>query len=517
MDEQLTHAPMGVIEIAVDGEITAANPAAADLLDTDPEALSGREATEVLPQSAAGTLHDALAADPPVERSIEEYYPTIDSWLATEVTVVEDSTILYTRDVTARRTDQQTIDRLRQRLSRLESIDALVATVLRRVIDASAREEVWETVCQRLGTTDLYEFVWIGERDLTDDRLQLVASAGDAPDVLDAIDAELSADTALPEQHAVETGATRLVETIPEDEEIPRELRVAAFSRGLQSALAVPLTSDDTVYGVMGVYATRKSGFSTQEQATLNTLGAVAGFAVNAIKQSDLLFADTVTELRLEVRDGDLPLVEASAAVDRPLSLAGAVARDDDIVVCYLRTEGDTDQLLPVVQDHSAVADVRLVEDSDTTSLIEVTLAGPTPITTLVDWGATVTDATYNGETADLVAELPPDSDVRAAVEAVDERFEDTNLRARSERPREPETMEAFQRQLEESLTEKQRRVLRAAHLSDYFESPRGSTSEEVAEALDISGPTVLYHLRNAQRELLNAFFGDDGATTPDR
>jgi len=59
--------------------------------------------------------------------------------------------------------------------------------------------------------------------------------------------------------------------------------------------------------------------------------------------------------------------------------------------------------------------------------------------------------------------------------------------------------------------------VLRVAHLADYFESPRGSTSEEVAEALDISGPTVLYHLRNAQRELLDAFFDGEGATESDQ
>jgi predicted DNA binding protein len=517
MDERLTRAPMGVIQVADDGEIAAANPAAADLLDADRAALSGSAAADALPRSAAGTLHDALAADPHLERSIEEYYPAIDRWLAIELAAVGDGTVLYLRDVTARRTDRQTVERLRQRLSRLESIDELVATVLRHVIDASAREEVWETVCQRLGTTDLYEFVWIGERDLAEDRLRVAATAGDAPDVLDAIDAELSAGATLPEQRAVETASTRVVETVPDDEAVPRALRVAAFGRGLRSALAVPLASEDTVYGVVGIYAAREEGFSAQERTTLNTLGAVAGFAVNAIRQSDLLFADTVTEVRLEVRDDDLPLVEASTALDRSLSLAGAVARDDDVVVCYLRIEGGTDRLVSVVRDHPAVADVRPVDDDDGASLVEVSLAGATPIATLVEWGATVTDATYDGETAELVAELPPESDVRAAVEAVDERFDDATLRARNEHPREPERMEAFQRRLEESLTEKQRRVLRVAHLSDYFESPRGSTSEEVAEALDISGPTVLYHLRNAQRELLDAFFDGEGATGPEQ
>jgi predicted DNA binding protein len=77
--------------------------------------------------------------------------------------------------------------------------------------------------------------------------------------------------------------------------------------------------------------------------------------------------------------------------------------------------------------------------------------------------------------------------------------------------------MEAFRNDLAEALTDKQRTVLRTAHLSDYFTSPRGSTSEEVAEALDIAGPTVLYHLRNAQRKLLSAFFENASAIETDR
>ena len=52
--------------------------------------------------------------------------------------------------------------------------------------------------------------------------------------------------------------------------------------------------------------------------------------------------------------------------------------------------------------------------------------------------------------------------------------------------------------------------MLRTAYLADYFESPRGSTSKEVAETLDITGPTVLYHLRRAQQKLIEAFLNDD-------
>ena len=43
--------------------------------------------------------------------------------------------------------------------------------------------------------------------------------------------------------------------------------------------------------------------------------------------------------------------------------------------------------------------------------------------------------------------------------------------------------------------------VLRTAYLADYFESPWRSTAEEVASALDITGSTLLYHLRAGQRK----------------
>jgi hypothetical protein len=143
---------------------------------------------------------------------------------------------------------------------------------------------------------------------------------------------------------------------------------------------------------------------------------------------------------------------------------------------------------------------------------LEVGVTGTTPVTTLVNWGATVKSATYTSTNAELVAHVPTDSDIREAVELVTDRFVDTDVVSKIDKAREPETVQRFQDDFAESLTAKQRRVLRTAYLADYFNSPRGSTSEEVAEALDISGPTVLYHLRRAQRKLLEAFFEDAGS-----
>jgi predicted DNA binding protein len=74
-------------------------------------------------------------------------------------------------------------------------------------------------------------------------------------------------------------------------------------------------------------------------------------------------------------------------------------------------------------------------------------------------------------------------------------------------------TTREFRDELDDRLTERQRTVLRTAYLADYFESPRGSTAEEVAASLDITGPTLLHHLRAGQRKLFDVYFAEDAPT----
>jgi len=511
MNETLRTAPIGVLKTATNGTVQAVNETATDLLEFDESAI-GSPVQASFPKSAIGSLREAFAGDESDERSFEEYYPRIDRWLAVDVVPADESVLVYVRDRDDQHEYRQRVETLERRLGRMESIDELVGTVLRQVIEASGREEVSRTVCERLGTTDLYEFAWLGERDLTDGHLQVVAAAGDAPEVRAQIVDHLGTGASLPEQTAVTDEGTRVVQTIADADGIPRPIRRAAFGRGLQSCLAVPLVYRDTVYGVLGVYAAREDGFSDQERASLETLGAIAGFAINAIRQEELLFADTVTRLTLDVNDPQLPLA-AAAGADRPVALSGVVPRDDESVVCYVRA-ADGAEAAETLSDHDDVRDVRVVSDED--DRLEVELRGRTPVARLAGQGATVESAEYHPEGARIVAEVPSDVELRRLVGSVDDVAVDTEVVAKTETRRDPESVEAFRSNLKESLTDKQLRVLRTAYLSDYFASPRGSSSEEVAEALDVTGPTILYHLRRSQRKLLDAFFETDPETPTD-
>jgi predicted DNA binding protein len=515
MDNRLEQAPIGVIETTTEGEVVAVNETAATMIETTPGALRGADLREQFPRSATGALREVFEGGP-TSRSFEEYYPELERWLAVDVRV-DEAVLVYVRDRTETHESGEQVDRLERRLDRIERINTLVVTMLQRVIGASDRGDIGRTVCEGLGGTDLYRFVWVGEREFPDERLRPLAAAGDAPDLRDRIDEALDDQRTLPERAAVETGETRFVEAIAEDDTVPRAVRRAAFGHGLQSCLVVPLAYQGTVYGVVSVYSDREGGFSEQERVGLETLGRIAGFATRALRQEDLLVADTVTEVTLAVRDETVPFVRVAREAGCRLSLDGAVPRGDGAVVCYLGVaDGDGESsLAETVREQPAVTDVRWIR-SEGEPLLQVTVDGEMPVTALAAWGATVRSAEYTADAARLVAEAPPEGDVRRMVEAVDDAAGRTSLVSKEERTRTADTAEAFQDALEERLTDRQRTVLRTAHLSDYFASPRGSTSEEVAETLDIAGSTMLYHLRRAQQELVDAFFEADGehATT---
>lgn len=510
MDEHLHTAPVGVMETRSDGTVLSINEAGRDLLDID-DPIDDQTIDGVFPKSAAGSVRDVFAGEGIEKRSFEEYYPTIDHWLAVDVIPSDESVLLYVRDRDDHHEQRQRVETLERRLDRMETIDELVGEVLRQVIESSGREEVSRTVCERLGTTDLYEFAWLGERDLTDGHLRLVAAAGEAPDVREEIQEHLGHGDGLPEQTSVTAEETQVVQTIADAEEVPRAVRRAAFGRGLQSCIAVPLAYRDTVYGVLGVYAAREDGFSEQEQSSLTTLGAIAGFAINAIRQEELLFADTVTELTIDVRDGDVPLAAATRDQDHSISVTGVVPREDDTVLCYARAE-HSEAILETLCDHEDVLDARVVGDED--ELLEVELSSDTPIARLAGRGSTVRSADYDEGGGRILAEVPSDVDLRRLVGAVDAVVAETEVLSKAETQRDPETVDAFRSDLKENLTEKQLQVLRTAYFSDYFTSPRGSSSEDIADALDVTGPTILYHLRRGQRKLLEAFF-ETGPDTP--
>ena len=514
MDEQLHRAPIGVLEVSTRGIVLDSNEIGQTLIDaTDP---TDAPIADVFPRSVDDTLLTAFKGESVTERDFEEYYPDLGKWLAVSVVALSEGGIVYVRDVTERRREEQSLQRLRKERKRTELIDDVRSDILAALIDASSREEIADTICRGLGETDLYEFAWIGERGVGRDGLVSRAVAGETGETFDAVRDALDDETVMtPEECAVESGRLQTAQPLTASSGVPESVRTAGFADGIQSALAIPVVYGSNVHGVAGVYASGTEAFSEREQASFETLGEIAGFAITAVRNRNLLLSDTITEVTFEIGESSV-LARLSQSLDSTLKLEGLVPQADDALLCFVSIEGDSiDHLDQEITGMEEVRRTRVISESDSGGRVELTTCGSTPLLAISSLGGTVRRASFDEGTGRLVVDLPPDGAVRRIVDTVS-RKHDVEFVSKTERNRSVTTAREFRDELDDRLTQRQRTVLQTAYFADYFESPRGSTAEEVATSLDITGSTLLHHLRAGQRKLLDAYL-DGGREESER
>jgi DNA-binding CsgD family transcriptional regulator len=508
MDERLQRAPIGVLDVSADGTVSDSNETGRSLIDatTDP---AGAPLADVFPRSVDDTLLTAFEGESVTEVEFEEYYPGLERWLTVSVVEIDGDGTVYLRDVTARRREQRSLQRRRQERERTALIEDVLSELLTALVDATSREEIADTICRGLGETELYEFAWVGDRDVGRDELVVRAVAGETGETFEAVrDAVGDGTVTTPEERVVESGRPRAVQPLTASSSVPEAVRTAGFADGVQSTLAIPLVYGSNVHGVVGVYADGTEAFSDRERASFETLGEMAGFAITAVRNRNLLLSDRVAEITFEL-GGESVLTELSRSLDATLKLDGTVLQDDDTLLCFVSVEnGDVERIEGATADVEPIVRTRVIGESESGGTVGITLRGGTPLLAVAALGGTVRRATFERGTGRLVVDLPPDGDVRGVVETISNEY-DAEFVAKEKRERSATTAREFRDELDDRLTERQQTVLRTAYLADYFESPRGSTAEEVATSLGITGSTLLYHLRAGQRKLLDAYLGE--------
>ncbi|OYR48744.1 GAF domain-containing protein, partial [Halorubrum sp. Ea8] len=274
LEHRLAEAPMGVITVR-DGVVCAWNDRAADILTTDTP--DGEPIAGVFPQSVEGSLTKAFEGTSISDVAFEEYYPEVDRWLSVSVVPDDDAATVYVTDITEKRTNKQTIERLRSESERAEMVDTLIADVLEGLVGATSQGAVMETIRDQLGTSDQYRFVWTGEYAVDGDELVMSGVAGEQGELFPAVREAVKSGQATPERRAVEQQRPKLVQSLSENPSVPDAVRAAGFADGVQSVFALPLVYGSSVYGVVGVYAGTETAFSDHVQASFETLGELAG------------------------------------------------------------------------------------------------------------------------------------------------------------------------------------------------------------------------------------------------
>jgi len=264
-------------------------------------------------------------------------------------------------------------------------------------------------------------------------------------------------------------------------------------------------------HGVLCLVAPTDAPVSDVERRELSALGRCLGWAVTAGRWRDLLHSDAVTEVEFRTDDDAAFLARSSGALDCRIDLSSTVSVDDRTSRFYLSVAGARPQeVADLAADADDVSDLRVIETREDGCSVSVRVEGGSAVRALTEHGATVRDATATAGNLRIVADLPEGADVRPVAGGLRDDFSDVQLVSKESVARSPLTDSSLSESVADRFTDRQWAALSAAYHGGYFDWPRGSTAEEVADAMDVSSPTFHNHLRKAQRVLLDGLFEDE-------
>lgn len=425
--------------------------------------------------------------------------------LAANVEVTLDRTA---RERALRDRDQQ-LKAQNEQLQRLNRINAVIRNISQALLAASTKREIVNTVCERLASIDSFTFVWVGEPDFVKDALRPMAMAGSGDSYLETIltDADLDTDR-LPPAWAVAETIEPVVENNIIDTAVQAPWHSNALTQGFQSVAAIPIEYDGSLLAVLEIYSSTPSLFSEAEQSVLTELGQTIGHAINAIERRDALIANASIELEFEITGVD-DFFSRLAASD----LGGVVIRsvipqgDGSTTAFFALSEGTTEEVSAVIDQSPDVSNHALISEDDDSKLFRCTLTGSTMVTRVADHGGHPRSIQAQENGCRFIVAVPQSTDVRAFSDRLEESGYDVKLVARRERDGKRSVTGPLNERIEKQLTDRQREVLRSAYFSGYFDWPRVSSGQEIADAIGIDQSTLQQHLRAGQRHVFEALF----------
>ena len=452
--------------------------------------LQGEDSSE----EAIAEMAAAIDEDYPVTVELKNYRKDgTQFWNEVTIAPVRDDEgtvthyVGFQNDVTARKRAELELERRTAELEYiLDRVEGLIQDVTDVVAGSTTRSELEAEVCDRIAMESVYDGAWIGERNPATGTIDVRTSAGGCPE------------TGVPADADHPTAATLA------DDTATTETR-----EGVTHA-SFPLTYNDIEYGVLTVCAGDGRTINDRETVILSALARAVASGVNARETSRVLETDAVVAVELTLTDLAVAPAALSAAADCRLEYRRSVHRTDDETASLFTVTGPdaTAADLTAAADEVPGLDCRILVEHDDECLVELS-GGDDLVGWLSERGVRTQAIESEDGRTDLALEIPRSANVRSVVESVEERYPGTDIVSFQQRDREHETRQEFAARLESDLTERQFAALQRAYLSGYFEWPRPTTGEELAQSMGVSRPTFHEHLRTAESKLCQAFFND--------
>ena len=480
-------------------------------------------AESLLAGDASDLLSASVAADPNLtpaivesietafaeqrQVTVQDRLPDGETWIECHVYPSATGVSVYFRDVSERERRKRELEHQRERLAALDDLNAVVRGITDAVLDQSTRPQIERAVLDGLVRSDSYAAAWIGEADPGGEaiRQRQAAGFGEAPGEGDQ---PVDGDRARPASLAVRRRTLQVCRDC-DDGCPPPPLSRGEEAPPLRAAAAIPIAHDETLYGVLTVYTARDSAFSAEEREVIGQVGEITGHAIAAVERKRALTSDEVVEVDFAIEEV-FPDVDGVGEPDG-ITFDQTVPVGDGRYHVYGTATADGMATLAAYADEAAhVVGLRTISAEGDLSAFELRQTEPPLSTALATHGGRIDTAVVDDGTYSLTVQFPPGVAVRTIREVVTEAYPDATLLAQRQVSRPSDSPARVLTALESELTDRQRVVLQAAYFGGYFEWPRASTGEEIAESLDIAPATFSQHLRTAQARLFGVLLDDD-------
>mgnify|MGYP000023552198 CR=1 FL=1 len=381
----------------------------------------------------------------------------------------------------------------------LDRLDGLVTDVTSQLLGAETRAGVESAVTERLVETDEYALAWIGEEDPATNTITPGTWAG----VADPPTLELSVGADDPVARAVQTGESQVV-----DASAVPTVYADALDGEPGGLAALPLQFGDVSYGVLVVVLRADATFSETEARVLSAVAQSTAMALQNLTSQRLLSSDDVIELEFSLAGEEPFFVGLSGELDAELVHAGTITRDDGPTTFFFETDADPDAVVTAAEQRPEILACVPVTTGEGRAVVEFTVEESPLVQLLLDRGGRITAMSASGGTGEMTVELPPEAQPRTVVEAVEDRVPGADLRAYREDEQPAERRQDVRASIEDRLTDRQSTALQTAIVGGFFEWPRETNGETLAEAMDIGRSTFHQHLRAAQRKVFEELYG---------
>ncbi len=396
----------------------------------------------------------------------------------------------------------------KEQVEYVNSLNATIRSLHEALIGANAREGIYQDVCTALTDIDDFAGAWVGAVDFSSDEISPIARAGVDRSYLEAIELLPSGvEPALAVQVAFGDETTSEHRVPDSGSEVP--WHSAALSQGYRSVFAVPVSHRGLLHGVLTVYGTRSDTFDQLTQEILTELGTLVGYSITAVERRNALHGDGNRDLVIEVAiDETDPLYTLATRLSGTVEVRSISQRKatETLLHCLI-SETDHEAVLEAAKEVDGIESIERLS-TEGRPIYTVVPVGECAASKTTALGARLQSMRL-AESCELVVSVGHDCDQHRFLGQIEALFGRAKLKA--ERGATPPERIPWATVLSETLTDRQRDVLKAAYHGGYFDENRKRTGKEIAESLGIAQPTFSRHIRAAQRNLLAAIWDCPG------